>query len=214
MFRIAGLSQRDTHRHLPHAEIRAHTHRAGVYLVGTYVRMKQHRKNPTVKSTNMPKLHLNPNIYGSNSAKSDLNCLKGESRKETERKKKINKRGHANGASAADSTQGQPGPRRGPEGTARPRIWPARPVHPSGRPDSLPSPRTPLSMSVPRATATCAAAGAATAEPLCTPLCPGSAATRVRSTPGMVPDASLASPLPRRAVTAQLLLCSSSRRVY
>ena len=28
------------------------------------------------------KKDFNPNIYGSNSAKSDLNCLKGESRKE------------------------------------------------------------------------------------------------------------------------------------
>ena len=53
IFRIAGLGQRDTRRHLPHAERRAHTHKAGVYLVGTYVRVDQHRKKPVYLHTEM-----------------------------------------------------------------------------------------------------------------------------------------------------------------
>ena len=55
IFRIAGLGQRDTCRHLPHAEERALTHKAGVYLVGTYVRMDQHRKKPAYPHTNRQK---------------------------------------------------------------------------------------------------------------------------------------------------------------
>ena len=52
IYRIAGRGQRDTRRHLPHAERRARTHKAGVYLVRTYVQMNQHRKNPAYPHTN------------------------------------------------------------------------------------------------------------------------------------------------------------------
>ena len=63
IFRIAGLGQRDTRRDLPHVEKRAHTHKAGVYLVSTYVRMDQYRKNPAYPHPNRQRQLINQYLW-------------------------------------------------------------------------------------------------------------------------------------------------------
>ena len=111
------------------------------------------------------------------------------------------------------STQGQPGPRRAPQSTTRLRAWHASSAHPAMGLGSLPRPRDPLRASVPRTTDITAAVPAGTDELPCTPLRPGGAAASLRSLSRAFTVASLVSPRFRRAATAQLLCCISSRHV-